>query len=139
MDEGARRLDPPAGVNPECAEPAPVFTRVYEDFTCLNCSHKVRGNGYTNHCPRCLWSQHVDLNPGDRLAGCGGAMQPLAASQESDRTVLVHRCELCGFMRRNKASDSDDRAAVLALFGRPVPDVHRKRPSPRDTKRSARS
>ena len=28
----------------------------------------MKGNGYTNHCPKCLWSKHVDINPGDRGA-----------------------------------------------------------------------
>lgn len=36
------------------------FTRVIEDFICENCGTEVKGNGYTNHCPKCLWSKHVD-------------------------------------------------------------------------------
>jgi hypothetical protein len=113
--------------SPEPKQPEPTgaaqFTRVREGFTCLNCGLEVRGNGYTNHCPRCLWSRHVDINPGDRLADCGGAMRPLAALREPDRIVIVHQCVACQFMRRNKASEADDQTAILGLFGRPVPDV----------------
>ena len=37
---------------------------------------KVEPLGYTsrNHCPFCLWSLHVDENPGDRACECGGEM-----------------------------------------------------------------
>lgn len=42
------------------------FTKTVEDFICAHCGTHVRGNGYTNHCPECLWSKHVDNNPGDR-------------------------------------------------------------------------
>ncbi|MFA5023297.1 MAG: RNHCP domain-containing protein, partial [Candidatus Paceibacterota bacterium] len=30
------------------------FKRQIEDFVCEHCGEKVVGNGYTNHCPRCL-------------------------------------------------------------------------------------
>ncbi|MGH3696288.1 MAG: RNHCP domain-containing protein [Pseudonocardiaceae bacterium] len=101
----------------------PSFTRHREDFTCLRCATAVRGSGYTNHCPRCLWSQHVDVNPGDRAAECGGAMEPVAALSVSDEIIVVQRCLTCGHTRRNRAAPNDDRDALLALFGRPVPDT----------------
>jgi Zn finger protein HypA/HybF involved in hydrogenase expression len=49
-----------------------MFKRTIEDFTCEHCGEQVTGNGFTNHCPQCLWSKHVDIDPGDRLALCGG-------------------------------------------------------------------
>lgn len=101
---------------------SPGFVRRREDFTCLLCGTRVGGTGYTNHCPRCLWSQHVDINPGDRAAGCGGAMEPVGALFEQDGWVLVHRCQKCGRLRRNRTATDDDSEAVLALFGRPVPN-----------------
>ena len=52
------------------------FKRKIEDFVCGHCKQKVKGNGYTNHCPKCLWSKHVDLTPGDRASGCKGMMAP---------------------------------------------------------------
>ena len=100
----------------------PSFTRREEDFTCSRCGTPVRGSGYTNHCPQCLWSQHVDVNPGDRAAHCGGAMEPIGALSQAGEIVLVHRCLACGHTRRNRAARNDDRGALLALFGRPVPD-----------------
>jgi RNHCP domain len=99
----------------------PSFTRRRENFTCLRCRIPVRGNGYTNHCPQCLWSQHVDVHPGDRAAECGGAMEPLGALSERGEIVVVQRCTVCGYTRRNRAAGNDNRDALLALFGRPVP------------------
>lgn len=49
-------------------------------FVCENCGCKVRPltkGGYRNHCPHCLYSKHVDINPGDRASECGGLMEPV--------------------------------------------------------------
>ena len=82
----------------------------------------VRGNGYTNHCPRCLWSRHVDVSPGDRASDCGGPMEPVGALYEGGKFVVVQRCQKCGHGWRNKSARNDSRNAVLALFGRVVED-----------------
>ena len=37
-----------------------TFIRKTEDFICENCGAVVVGNGYTNHCPACLYSKHVE-------------------------------------------------------------------------------
>jgi hypothetical protein len=98
----------------------PRFSRRTEDFDCGHCGEPVHGNGYTNHCPRCLWSRHVDVQPGDRAASCGGLMEPTGALYEGGRTVLVQRCVQCGRVWRNKVAEGDDQDAVLGLFGWPV-------------------
>ena len=98
------------------------FTRTREDFVCGHCGAQVRGNGYTNHCPKCLWSRHVDVDPGDRAAECGGLMRPVGVLFEDGEHVLVQECERCGHRRRNRAARSDDRTALAGLFGNPVPD-----------------
>lgn len=91
------------------------FERKKEDFTCSNCGYLVRGNGYTNHCPRCLWSRHVDINPGDRAATCGGPMEPVAAELKNGEWVIVHRCTLCGFERKNKTVPEDNFDAIMEI------------------------
>lgn len=108
------------------------FTRRREDFDCLHCGARVRGTGYTNHCPHCLWSRHVDVAPGDRAAECGGAMAPVGVLAAGDGFVVVQRCERCGHGWRNRSAPGDDRGALLALMGRPVPDPPR---APRDPRR----
>lgn len=99
----------------------PLFTRTIEDFTCEHCGNFVRGNGYTNHCPHCLYSKHVDVNPGDRAASCGGLMEPVAAGIERDRYFVVQRCRECGKLLRNKVAAQDDHAVIRQYFGRPIP------------------
>ena len=48
------------------------FTEIDEEFICENCGEKVGQLGYScrNHCPKCLHSKHVDINPGDRAEKC---------------------------------------------------------------------
>ncbi len=83
------------------------FTRTIEDFSCGHCGREVTGNGYTNHCPACLWSKHVDKNPGDRLEACGGMMEPVGAEKEGKDYMIHHRCMICGFQRRNSLRPED--------------------------------
>ena len=53
-----------------------------ETFVCKVCGKTVvptgAGSDHRNHCPYCLSSQHLDNEPGDRAAGCGGVMEPIA-------------------------------------------------------------
>lgn len=91
------------------------FQRRIEDFVCAQCGETVAGDGYTNHCPRCLWSRHVDIDPGDRAAACQGAMRPVAVEPARDGWTLTHACENCGAVRRCKSAAADDRDALLAV------------------------
>ncbi len=91
------------------------FTRTIEDFTCLHCHAAVEGDGYTNHCPHCLWSRHVDIHPGDRKAACKGMMEPIQLILLGDSETIVHRCVECGFTRNNKVADKDSREARIEL------------------------
>lgn len=94
------------------------FKRTIEDFTCEHCGNSVVGGGYTNHCPKCLWSRHVDVHPGDRAAVCGGMMEPVALEGTSPDYSVLHRCVACGFERKNKVSESDDPEMVLRVAQR---------------------
>ena len=91
------------------------FTRNQEDFICLVCGTKVHGNGYTNHCPVCLSSLHVDINPGDRACPCHGIMQAVGLERKNGKDYILHRCLSCGFERKNQVSKQDDFKAILAL------------------------
>jgi ribosomal protein L37E len=91
------------------------FTRNIEDFKCENCGLDNVGNGYTNHCSKCLFSKHVDVNPGDRLASCLGLMKPISFEKDGDIYFILHRCIKCGFSKRNKMSKSDNFDILLDL------------------------
>jgi len=95
------------------------FQRTIEDFTCDHCGYHVTGNGYTNHCPQCLWSKHVDVNPGDRQAACNGMMKPIAVEMKGGTYVITHRCQTCGKEMRNKSADDDNVDAIIRLSTSP--------------------
>ena len=91
------------------------FQKREEDFICEHCGAEVRGNGYTNHCPKCLWGKHVDVNPGDRSAKCGGMMEPVGVEVLGGEYTLIHKCIKCGFERKNKSVPEDDFETIVAL------------------------
>lgn len=91
------------------------FTKTVENFNCAHCGAAVFGNGYTNHCPHCLWSRHVDNNPGDRAATCGGMMRPISVATDADKYIITHKCEICGKTKRQRTCDADDIDVIIAL------------------------
>src|SRR3989344_2693847 len=66
-----------------------MFKKVIEDFTCEHCDTFVEGDGYTNHCPKCLWSLHVDNEPGDRANNCNGLMEPFGILYTTNVILIV--------------------------------------------------
>lgn len=91
------------------------FTKKVENFICENCGKSVMGNGYTNHCPFCLYSKHVDINPGDRSCACGGLMKPIEIQQKNGEFVILHKCIKCGFERKNKVQENDDINKIIEI------------------------
>ncbi len=94
------------------------FKKNDEGFVCGRCGKVVPPLGYTsrNHCPACLWSLHLDLNPGDRASECGGLMRPVLAEPDARKGwIITHRCEVCGAERRNKAAADDDPDLIIKL------------------------
>jgi len=91
------------------------FTKVTEDFTCSNCGEVVKGNGYTNHCPHCLYSKHVDTYPGDRAAECCGLMVPKEVQVKGGAYTITHKCKKCGHTKPNKVSSEDDFNQVVKI------------------------
>jgi hypothetical protein len=85
-----------------------TFIKNKEDFMCNQCGFAVKGSGYTNHCPKCLWSKHVDIHPGDRAATCLGMMKPVAFLKKGDEYVLTHKCIVCGYEKPNILEEGDD-------------------------------
>lgn len=95
------------------------FVRNVEDFTCAHCGAEVKGTGYTNHCPKCLWSKHVDIEPGDRAAGCGGMMEPVRVEGATGAGYQIRqKCQRCGHEFKVRATREDDAAALVALAGK---------------------
>jgi hypothetical protein len=96
-------------------------------FTCAVCGTPVPplvNGSCRNHCPACLHSLHVDESPGDRASDCGGLLVPIGAEHSGKKGwVIVHRCERCGAVRRNKAALDDpdlpdDFESIVGLVAR---------------------
>ena len=100
--------------------PTKKFQRTPEDFHCEKCGLEVAGNGYTNHCPRCLWSRHVDIRPGDRAETCEGMMEPMGIETKGGEYMILHKCCVCGFKRHNSASPHDNIERIIELSSRPA-------------------
>lgn len=96
-----------------------------DDFICIVCGGAVASNApgtkHRNHCPRCLWSRHVDDHIGDRRASCNQAMEPIAvAAKGGGEWTVVHACTGCGQLRTNRVAGDDDEVALLLLALRPL-------------------
>lgn len=79
------------------------------------------GTRHRNHCPYCLWSRHLDEQPGDRACACRGAMQPVAIDVRNDgEWAIIHRCTGCGVMRTNRIAGDDQELALLQLALKPL-------------------
>ncbi len=92
-----------------------TFKRVRENFICEHCGKEVQGSGYTNHCPACLWSKHVDVYPGDRAALCRALMEPVGVETRGNDYVLTHRCVVCGYEQKNKIAKEDDTNTLFSF------------------------
>lgn len=93
-----------------------LFTKHIEDFTCENCGEFVKGNGFTNHCPKCLYSKHVDINPGDRDNPCKGLMKPTNFIKKNGKEYILHECIKCGTQKLNKISENDNMDVIYEIL-----------------------
>ena len=94
------------------------FTKIDEEFICENCGNKVEKLGYTcrNHCPTCLHSKHVDVNPGDRQEKCHGLLEPIGLEMNNKKGyVIIFKCRKCGAIRRNKSAEDDNMELLIQL------------------------
>lgn len=100
-----------------------LFQKNDSGFVCRNCGFEVLPLGYSsrNHCPKCLCSLHVDVNPGDRASDCGGIMDPISVETDAKKGyIIIHKCRKCGAIRRNRAANEakvqPDDIALLIRF-----------------------
>ena len=96
-----------------------------EEFVCRNCGRKVvpegAGTDHRNHCPNCLYSLHVDNEPGDRASGCGGKMEPIAVwVRNNGEWALIHRCKACGALSSNRIAADDNPMKLMSIAMKPI-------------------
>jgi DNA-directed RNA polymerase subunit RPC12/RpoP len=93
------------------------FKMIDEGFVCTVCGADVPSLGRTarDHCPECLCSLHVDINPGDRAADCGGILSPVGIKNGKKGIQIVYKCQKCGMGKVNIIADDDNYEFILRL------------------------
>lgn len=95
-----------------------------DTFICIHCGHRAEarphGTRHRNHCPRCLWSRHVDRQPGDRASTCHGPMEPIAIGTRREEWIVIHRCRSCGALNASRSAGDDDALQLLSIAARPL-------------------
>lgn len=96
-----------------------------ESFTCKYCGRLVTpgeaGTDHRNHCPYCLHSLHLDIEPGDQEADCGGIMEPVAVwVRKHGEWAIIHRCKRCGQLSSNRIAADDSPLLLMSIASRPI-------------------
>jgi DNA-directed RNA polymerase subunit RPC12/RpoP len=88
-----------------------------EQFICINCHKEVPKLGYTSrdHCPHCLYSLHVDINPGDRLNDCRGILKPIGIEKYKGTYKIIYECSKCHERHKNIMAKDDDMNIIIEL------------------------
>lgn len=96
-----------------------------DSFVCKNCgwlvSPRGAGSDHRNHCPNCLYSLHLDQEPGDRASDCGGIMEPISIwIRNRGEWALIHRCKRCGQLHSNRIAADDNPAKLMSIAMKPI-------------------
>ena len=79
------------------------------------------GSDHRNHCPNCLSSLHVDVEPGDRASDCGGIMDPVAVwVRRGGEWAVIHRCRRCGALSSNRVAADDNPMKLMSIAMKPL-------------------
>ena len=93
------------------------FRELDEEFICENCHKKVQPLEYSSrdHCPYCLYSKHVDINPGDRANSCKGLLKPIGIEKYRDTFKIIYQCEKCKIIHKNIMAKDDDLSEIIRI------------------------
>ena len=93
------------------------FNMIDDEFICINCNKKVSKLNYTarDHCPFCLYSKHVDIDPGDRQNNCKGMLKPIGIEKFKDSYKIIYKCEKCGKHHKNIMAKDDNLDLIIEL------------------------
>ena len=96
-----------------------------DGFTCKSCGYPVNpplyGEHHRNHCNHCLASLHLDNEPGDREANCGGIMDPIGVwVKKNGEWAIIHRCRICGHFSSNRIAADDNPMKLMSIAMKPL-------------------
>lgn len=88
-----------------------------EKFICDNCNKEVEKLNYTarDHCPYCLYSKHVDINPGDRSNPCQGILKPIGIEKYKNTYKIIYKCQKCNQIHKNIMAIDDNYDRIIDL------------------------
>lgn len=98
------------------------FNMIDEEFICENCGKKVNKLNYSarDHCPYCLYSKHVDINPGDRLNKCQGLLKPIEIEKFKNTYKIIYKCEKCNMNHKNIMAVDDNMDSIIELSAQKI-------------------
>lgn len=93
------------------------FNMVDESFVCENCNSNVEKLNYSarDHCPFCLYSKHLDINPGDRLNDCKGLLEPIGIEKFKNTYKIIYKCKKCKQLHKNIVAEDDNIDLIIKL------------------------
>lgn len=93
------------------------FTKLDEEFICENCKQKIEKLNYTtrDHCNHCLYSKHLDINPGDRQNKCKGLLKPIGIEKFKNTYKIIYKCEKCNEIHKNIMANDDNMELIIEL------------------------
>ena len=93
------------------------FNMIDESFVCENCGYETSKLNYTarDHCPKCLYSKHVDIMPGDRMNPCQGLMKPIGIEKYKNTYKIIYKCSKCQQIHKNIMANDDDYDLIIKL------------------------
>ncbi len=96
-----------------------------DSFTCKVCGRLVvsagAGSDHRNHYTNCLCSLHLDNEPGDREADCGGVMEPVGVwVRKNGEWAIIHRCRICGHFSSNRLAADDNPMKLMSIAMKPL-------------------
>lgn len=88
-----------------------------EEFICEFCGQKVEKLNYTarDHCPYCLYSKHLDINPGDRSNNCHGLLEPIGIEKFKNTYKIIYKCSKCHENHKNVMAIDDNFNKIIEL------------------------
>ena len=94
-----------------------LFTKLDEQFICENCKQKIEKLKYTtrDHCNHCLYSKHLDINPGDRQNTCKGLLKPIGIEKFKNTYKIIYKCEKCNQIHKNIMAKDDNMDLIIEL------------------------